>query len=82
MQSRNALLNVFVHRRTGGLESLNIRQKTVITVHRRTGGLENFAERQQQLNNRAVHRRTGGLENSWSRCGNAPAHAFTAAQAA
>ena len=50
-----------VHRRTGGLETVNLAHSRRRIVHRRTGGLENGFHVSLAL--RVVHRRTGGLEN-------------------
>ena len=49
-----------VHRRTGGLETKELKRQLIYLVHRRTGGLENSNNHCQQCF--VVHRRTGGLE--------------------
>ena len=51
----------FIHRHTGGLETMLINQQINHAIHRHTGGLEKWVKR--LISNLQIHRHTGGLES-------------------
>ena len=55
-----AVVRVFIHRHTGGLEMLVWLRLFFAGIHRHTGGLEKTAYARKR--SRYIHRHTGGLE--------------------
>ena len=55
------MLELIIHRHTGGLEKMSLKTSPKNSIHRHTGGLENAVI--YLGDGQLIHRHTGGLES-------------------